>query len=41
MAPIPNGCRTYLRIPNLLFLQEIQDNSEPQDDGTVSTDLTL
>ncbi|TFK28001.1 endonuclease/exonuclease/phosphatase [Coprinopsis marcescibilis] len=31
----------YLRTPDLLFLQEIQDDSGPTDDGTVSANLTL
>ncbi|KAG2009844.1 endonuclease/exonuclease/phosphatase, variant 2 [Coprinopsis cinerea AmutBmut pab1-1] len=31
----------YLRTPDFLFLQEIQDDSGPTDDGTVSANLTL
>lgn len=31
----------YLNTPDLLFLQEIQDNTGPTDDGVVSANLTL
>lgn len=30
-----------LRTPDIMFLQEIQDNSGPTDDGTVSANVTL
>ncbi|KAF9527532.1 Endonuclease/exonuclease/phosphatase [Crepidotus variabilis] len=30
-----------LRIPDLMFIQEIQDNSGPTDDGTVNANITL
>ncbi|KAJ3531742.1 hypothetical protein NMY22_g8024 [Coprinellus aureogranulatus] len=32
---------TLLKTPDFLFLQEIQDDSGPKDDGTVSANLTL
>lgn len=32
---------TYLATPDLLFVQEIQDNSGPTNDGTTSANLTL
>lgn len=31
----------YLKTPDIMFLQEIQDNSGATDDGTVSANLTL
>ncbi|KAJ2935147.1 hypothetical protein H1R20_g1947, partial [Candolleomyces eurysporus] len=31
----------YLKTPDFMFLQEIQDDSGPTDDGTVSANLTL
>jgi hypothetical protein len=31
----------FLKTPDLVFLQEIQDNNGPVDDGTVSANLTL
>ncbi len=31
----------YLLTPDIMFLQEIQDNSGETDDGTVSADVTL
>lgn len=31
----------YMRTPDFLFLQEIQDDSGATDDGTVSANLTL
>ncbi|KAK7948518.1 uncharacterized protein PG986_009404 [Apiospora aurea] len=31
----------YLKIPDLMFLQEVQDDNGPTNDGTVSSDLTL
>lgn len=30
-----------LRTPDIMFIQEIQDNSGPTDDGTVSANVTL
>jgi len=30
-----------LRTPDIMFVQEIQDNSGPTNDGTVSANLTL
>ena len=30
-----------MRTPDFLFLQEVQDDSGPTDDGTVSANLTL
>ena len=32
---------SYLNAPDIVFLQEIQDNSGETDDGTVSANLTL
>ena len=32
---------TYLHSPDLIFLQEIQDNDGPTDDGVVESDITL
>jgi predicted extracellular nuclease len=32
---------THLGTPDFLFIQEIQDNSGPTDDGTTSGNLTL
>lgn len=32
---------THLLLPDIMFLQEIQDNSGPTDDGTVSANVTL
>ena len=31
----------YLNTPDIMFVQEIQDNSGPTDDGVVSANLTL
>ncbi len=31
----------FLKTPDLIFLQEIQDNSGPTDDGVVAADVTL
>ncbi|KAF9016882.1 DNase I-like protein [Hymenopellis radicata] len=31
----------YLHLPDIMFLQEIQDNSGPTDDGTVDANITL
>ncbi len=31
----------YLLLPDIMFLQEIQDNSGPTDDGTVDANITL
>jgi predicted extracellular nuclease len=31
----------YLKTPDLMFVQEIQDNSGPTDDGVVASDVTL
>lgn len=32
---------SILNTPDIMFVQEIQDNSGPTDDGVVSADLTL
>lgn len=32
---------THLRTPDIMFLQEIQDNSGETDDGTVDANVTL
>ena len=31
----------FLKSPDIVFLQEIQDNSGPADDGVVAADVTL
>lgn len=32
---------THLRTPDIMFIQEIQDNSGPKDDGNVAANVTL
>ncbi|KIY46527.1 DNase I-like protein [Fistulina hepatica ATCC 64428] len=41
MAGIGEHIAIYLQSPNIVFLQEIQDNSGPTDDGTVDANETL
>lgn len=41
MNKVAEHITLYLRSPDILFLQEIQDNSGPANDGTVSANLTL
>ncbi|KAG5716733.1 hypothetical protein E4T56_gene16112 [Termitomyces sp. T112] len=41
LSAIANHIVKYLKTPDIVFLQEIQDNSGPIDDGTVSGDITL
>ena len=36
-----NQIANFLKSPDIMFLQEIQDNSGPTDDGTVTANLTL
>ncbi|KAG6844606.1 hypothetical protein H0H87_005540 [Tephrocybe sp. NHM501043] len=38
---VANHIATYLNTPDIVFVQEIQDNSGPTDDGTVSGNVTL
>ncbi|KAL1748037.1 Endonuclease/exonuclease/phosphatase [Schizophyllum fasciatum] len=38
---VANHIAAYLHNPDILFLQEIQDNSGPKDDGTISANITL
>ncbi len=43
-AHLPNiadHIATFLRTPDLVFVQEVQDNSGPTDDGVVSANVTL
>lgn len=41
MTPVANHIANYLNMPDIMFLQEIQDNSGPTDDGTVLGNVTL
>lgn len=41
MGNVAEHIVTHLRSPDILFLQEIQDNSGPVNDGTVEANLTL
>lgn len=41
MANIADHIVNYLNAPDIVFLQEIQDDSGRKDDGTVSADKTL
>ncbi|KAG6836102.1 hypothetical protein H0H93_011329, partial [Arthromyces matolae] len=41
LPTVANHIATYLNTPDIVFLQEIQDNSGPTDDGTVIGNLTL
>jgi predicted extracellular nuclease len=36
-----NDIAVHLRTPDIMFMQEIQDNSGPTDDGTVDASVTL
>lgn len=38
---VANHIAKYLNIPDIMFVQEIQDDSGPTDDGVVSANLTL
>ncbi|KAG6866287.1 hypothetical protein C0991_006383 [Blastosporella zonata] len=38
---VANHIATYLNTPDIMFIQEIQDNSGATDDGTVSANVTL
>ena len=38
---IGNHIANFLNSPDIVFLQEIQDNSGPTDDGTVIANVTL
>jgi predicted extracellular nuclease len=41
LPTIADHISTYLKAPDLMFVQEIQDNSGPTNDGTVSANITL
>ena len=41
LPPVANDIANYLLNPDIVFLQEIQDNSGETDDGTVDADVTL
>ncbi|KAF5339002.1 hypothetical protein D9611_008738 [Ephemerocybe angulata] len=41
LPTVANHIVTLLKTPDFLFLQEIQDNSGPTNDGTVSANVTL
>ncbi|RDB17941.1 hypothetical protein Hypma_000907 [Hypsizygus marmoreus] len=41
LPTIADHITTYLRTPDIMFVQEIQDNSGPINDGTVDGNLTL
>jgi len=38
---VANHIANYLNTPDIMFVQEIQDDSGPTDDGVVSANLTL
>jgi predicted extracellular nuclease len=38
---VANHIAKYLNTPDIMFVQEIQDDSGPTDDGVVSANLTL
>ena len=38
---VANHIAKYLNMPDIVFVQEIQDDSGPTDDGVVSANLTL
>jgi predicted extracellular nuclease len=38
---VANHIANYLNLPDIMFVQEIQDDSGPTDDGVVSANLTL
>lgn len=41
LPAVANHIAAYLRTPDIMFLQEIQDNSGETDDGTVDANVTL
>jgi hypothetical protein len=41
LPTVAGDIATMLKTPDLVFLQEIQDDSGPNDDGTVTADKTL
>lgn len=41
LPTVANHIANFLNSPDIVFLQEIQDNSGETDDGTVSANLTL
>ena len=41
MATVANHIANFLHTPDIMFVQEIQDNSGPTDDGTVDASQTL
>ncbi|TRM63932.1 DNase I-like protein [Schizophyllum amplum] len=41
LPTVADHIATYLLTPDIMFLQEIQDNSGPTDDGTVTANVTL
>ncbi|KAF7314189.1 DNase I-like protein [Mycena kentingensis (nom. inval.)] len=41
IADVASHIGTFLRTPDLMFVQEIQDNSGPTDNGIVSANVTL
>ncbi|KAF8631782.1 hypothetical protein AX17_004997 [Amanita inopinata Kibby_2008] len=41
LSSVASHIGSYLRSPDLVFLQEIQDNSGPTDDGVTSANVTL
>ena len=41
LPAVASDIATHLLTPDIVFLQEIQDNSGPTDDGTVDASVTL
>lgn len=41
LPTVADHIATFLKTPDIVFVQEIQDNSGPTDDGTVIGNLTL
>lgn len=41
MPTVANHIANFLNTPDLMFVQEVQDNSGPTDDGVVIANLTL
>lgn len=41
LPTVANHIAKYLNTPDVMFVQEIQDDSGPTDDGVVSANLTL
>ncbi|KAK4185770.1 Endonuclease/exonuclease/phosphatase [Podospora australis] len=41
MSKVADHIVTYLKNPDLIFVQEVQDNSGPTNDGTVDANVTL